>query len=350
MQSNTVNLARVRLSLPMCIGIIASIAIGIFLVNLFDSASRTIGWIIFSGVIAFMLFPALNVLDKKLPRSLSVLCLVALSITLIAFPAYTVIDNINRQTNKLESSLPERARELETEGRFAKNFREFELEKKTRDAIKYIPEKLQGGNRSEQIRANADRAIAFLVGGVLMIFFLLYGNRLVNGALNSIGDKDKRKYIREILIRSYAKCTKFGWSQIALSITAGLTTYGVCRLAEIPAAGLLGVWVAIWNLVPVFGVVIGSLPAVMLAGSQSIKLAWGLLAFFIIYEVVESLVRHKLLGPHSLRMDSIITILVVFGGLELYGLGGALAGLVIASFGHALAGEIAATRPPNNVA
>lgn len=130
-----------------------------------------------------------------------------------------------------------------------------------------------------------------------------------------------------------------------MSISAGLFTYVLCRFADIPAPGLLAVWVALWNLVPIFGVIIGTLPIVMLAGAQNIRLAWLFLAIFVAYEIGESFARHKLLGPHALRMDSIITILIVFGGIELYGLGGALAGVIIGSFFHALASEIASTRP-----
>ena len=40
-----------------------------------------------------------------------------------------------------------------------------------------------------------------------------------------------------------------------------------------------------------------------------------------------------------MRLDSIVVIFVTFAGLELYGLGGALTGLLIAAFLHALAAE-----------
>lgn len=342
--TNTATTQRVRLSLPMGIGIIISMAVGIFLLRVYESASRSIGWIVFSACIALMLYPALNFLHKFMPRGLGVFLLVVFVAALIIIPAYTVVDNVNRQTNKLERSLPERANELETHGRFAQSFKEFQLEEKTRAAIRQIPETLQGGTRSEQIKANADRAIAFVAGGALMLFFLLYGHKLVEGAL-SIFEEEKHDQIKDMLYKAYTRCTIFGWSQIGLSIAVGLTTYLVCRLFEVPAAGLIGVWVALWNVVPVFGVVIGSLPAVLLAGAQSMNTAICLLVFFIVYEAVESYARFRLLGKKALRLDSIVTILVVFGGLELYGLGGALAGLIIASFAHAYLGEVAATNP-----
>lgn len=345
MTTNTVNAPRLRISLPMSIGLVVSVALGFLFVNIFQSASRSIGWIVFASVIALMLYPAVNFLDKFLPRGLAVFALIVFVAVLIVLPAYTVIDNVNRQTKKLEHTLPARAKELESKGKFSQSFKEFELQKKTKEALKRIPESLQGGTRQEQIKANADRAIAFVASGALMLFFLLYGHKLVDGALSVITEKKKHDEVKELLHRAYQKCTTFAWSQIALSIAAAITTYAVCRLASVPAAGLLAVWVALWNVVPVFGVVIGSLPIVVLAGAQNMKTAVFLLIFFILYEAGESFARHKLLGKRSLRLDSIITILVVFGGIELYGLGGALAGLVIASFLHALAGEFASRNP-----
>ncbi|HQZ14885.1 MAG TPA: hypothetical protein PLT55_03505, partial [Acidimicrobiia bacterium] len=139
MSTNSVNLSKVRISLPMSIGVFLSITFGFFLLHLYESASRSIGWIVFSGCIALMLFPALNLLDKFLPRGIGVLVLVLFVATLISLPAYTVVDNVNRQSDKLEKTLPDRAAQLESEGRFAKSFQEFELEKKTRSAIKGVP-------------------------------------------------------------------------------------------------------------------------------------------------------------------------------------------------------------------
>lgn len=345
MHTNSGNVTRVRLSFTMSVGIILSVAAGFAILGLVDSASRSIGWIVFSSCIALMLYPAVNILHKYMPRGIAVLLLVIFSIGLIVIPVYSVVDDVNSQTNKLEKTLPQRARQLEAEGRFSESFREFQLEVKTRSAIRYVPDLLQGGNSQERIKANANRAIAFLAGGVLMIFFLLYGHKLVAGALSIVQDEDQREKIKGFLSRAYARCTLFGWTQILLSISVGIFTYVVCRTAGIPAAGLLATWVALWNIVPVFGVVLGTLPIVLLAGSQSIKLAWILLAVFITYEICESFMRHRLLGPKAIRLDSIITILIVFGGIEFYGLGGALAGLVIGSFIHALASEIASTNP-----
>ena len=132
MSEKTVNISKVQVSLPMSIGIILSVTFGFFLIHLFESASRSVGWIIFSASIALMLFPALNLLDKFMPRGIGVLVLVLLVAILIALPAYTVVDNVNRQAKNLERTLPNRAAQLENEGRFAKSFKEFELSKNTR--------------------------------------------------------------------------------------------------------------------------------------------------------------------------------------------------------------------------
>ena len=101
----------------------------------------------------------------------------------------------------------------------------------------------------------------------------------------------------------------------------------------------MATWVAVWNIIPIFGTLIGSLPILLIAGAKNINEAFVILGLVIVYEIIESFVRHRYLGQHVMRLDSIVVIFVTFAGLELYGLGGALTGLLIAAFLHALAAE-----------
>ncbi len=336
---------KVRLSFLTSVGLVASVGLGFFLLGVLGNASRAIGWMFFSASIAIMLYPAVHFLNRYIPKAFAVILLILFVIGLVVVPVYSVVEDVNAQARKLERTLPQRAIDLETDGRFAENFREFRLEERTRDAIRYIPNLIAGGTDEERISANANRAIAVIVGGVLMIFFLLYGDRLVKGALSVVKDDQRRDRLDYLLRHAFSRCTRFGWSQIVLSISAGLFTYLICRINNIPAAGLLATWAAVWNIVPVFGVVIGTIPIVVLAGAQSLRLAVILLILFIVYEIIESFARFRLLGPYALRMDLIVTIFIVFGGIELYGLGGALSGLVIATFLHAFASELASENP-----
>lgn len=345
MKEITSNPLTLKLSFLAAVGIAISVGLGIFLVEATDNASRTIGWILFSISIAFMLYPGVNLLDKYMNRSFAVMIMAIFTLLLIVIPIYSVVDDVNSGSSKLKKSLPARAQELEESGRFAKSFKQFELEDKTRSAIEAVPDFIQGGNSEERLKANADRTIAFVASGVMMLFFLTYGKKLVLGALSVIEDDKKRESVKTKLAHAYQRSTAFAWAQIVLSISTGLFTYGLCRYYEIPAGGLLATWVAFWNIIPIFGTLIGSLPILILAGANNINQAIFILLLVIAYEILESFLRHKFLGKKTMRLDSVISIFVFFAGLELYGLGGALTGLLIAAFLHALASEFSDIKP-----
>ena len=339
MNKKVSNPITLKISFISAIGIVISVGLGIFLIHATDNASRTIGWILFSISIAFMLYPGVNLLDKYMNRTFAVIIMAIFTLLLIVIPIYSVVDDVNSQTTKLEKSLPEKAAKLERTGKYAESFKKFEIENKTKSVIKAIPDYIQGGTKTERLRANADRTIAFIASGVMMLFFLSYGKKLLLGALSIIENEKRRDIFRRKLTHAYKRSTSFAWAQIGLSLSTGLFAYSLCRYYSIPAGGLLATWVAVWNIIPIFGTLIGSLPILLIAGAKNINEAFVILGLVIVYEIIESFVRHRYLGQHVMSLDSIVVIFVTFAGLELYGLGGALTGLLIAAFLHALAAE-----------
>ena len=339
MKEKVLNPLTVKVSFMAAIGLVLSVGAGFLLIHIANSASRTIGWVFFSISIAFLLYPGVNKLDKYMNRTLSVLVMVILTLLIIVVPIYSVVRDVNLQTDKLEKSLPARAHELEEKGRFASSFKQFKLEKKTRSTIEALPNFIKGGSKKDQLQANANRGIAFIASAVMMLFFLGYGKRLIDGMIGAIPEKKKQDEIKAKLSNAYQRATTFAWAQIGLSISTGLFAYAICRAYSIPASGLLATWVAFWNIIPIFGTVFGSLPILILAGAKNINEAFFILALFIVYEIIESYFRRRYLAHRSMRIDAVIQIFVFFAGLELYGLGGALTGLLIVAFFHALASE-----------
>jgi predicted PurR-regulated permease PerM len=119
----------------------------------------------------------------------------------------------------------------------------------------------------------------------------------------------------------------------------GLLAYSIARLAGVPGAAALGVWVALWSLLPVAGVLIGALPIVVLAGAESMSRAVAVAAAFVVIGVADWLVN-RWLERRSVHVGSFVIVLAAFGGLELYGLTGALLFVLGAVFLVSFIGEI----------
>jgi predicted PurR-regulated permease PerM len=340
--AETTRITRVRISLRSAFLLLGAIAAAALALRVLASSARVVGWILMAAAVAGLLHPLVVALDRRIPRGAAVAAVVIGVLGSIGLAGYALVDDIDRQTARLEEIAPRRAREIERSERFGEAAREFELAKRTRRFIKAIPERLRGGEPAEAIRAATTRGLAFLATGVLTIFFLLQGTRLARGALAQIPDPDRRVRATGIVRRVYHRSFGYARGTVALSVLNGLVAYGLARAADVPAPVALATWVALWNIVPVFGFVIGTAPIVILAAFRSPATALALALAFAAYEVVEGGVLRPRLERRTMRLGRFLTVLGAFGGLELYGLGGALLAVLALAGLVALADEVSA--------
>jgi predicted PurR-regulated permease PerM len=94
----------------------------------------------------------------------------------------------------------------------------------------------------------------------------------------------------------------------------------------VPGPAALGVWAGLWTLLPVAGVFVGSLPIVVFAGASSVTRAVVVGLLFVAIGIAEY-VLNGFVERETVEVGSFLVVLGAFGGLELYGLTGALLGL-----------------------
>ena len=113
------------------------------------------------------------------------------------------------------------------------------------------------------------RGVAFVAGVILTIFFVLYGPRLVDGALGLIDDEESRRHASHIVRHGSARAMFFARVKLWESIVEALLAFAIARAAGVPGAAALAVWVGLWSLLPVAGVLIGALPIIVFAGAHT---------------------------------------------------------------------------------
>src|SRR5204863_367531 len=74
-----------------------------------------------------------------------------------------LVDDVQRETRRLQQAGPERARELESSERFGDLARDLRLAERTDRFLQDLPQRLRGGSTAEALRAAATRGVAFLV-------------------------------------------------------------------------------------------------------------------------------------------------------------------------------------------
>ncbi len=203
-----------------------------------------------------------------------------------------------------------------------------------------IPERLRGGDAATAIRSAATRGVAFLATAVLTLFMILHGPTLVASGLAQIRDERRRSLAAEVLAAAAARSWRYVTLTLGRVVLAGLFTFAVCEFAGIPGSLLLAIWVAIFALLPLLGVLTGSVAVILLSVAVDLDSTPLIAAVFVAYQVFDIIALQRPLERRSVHVGPVITLLAAMFGLEIYGFGGLLVCLVIAVFVVAVAVEL----------
>ncbi len=308
------------------------------------ASQRVIGWILVAGTLAALLHPLVTLLARRMPRALATAVVMLALVGGLGAVGYGLVDDVTRETHRLQDAGPERAREIEASPRFGELAREIKLADRTERFLQGLPARLRGGTPAEAIRAAATRGVAFLATGVLTIFFLQHGPRLARSAGDQIRDPGRRERVEVLAAAVYRRAFGYAGASLAMSLAAGLTGFLVARLADVPGPAALGVWVGLWDLVPLAGALVGALPIVVLAMASSGTRALAVVMVFIAYQVLENLLVERSVERTTVRVGPFITLAAGLVGLELSGIAGALLATLAATIAVSTANELAKSR------
>lgn len=313
-----------RLSLRSALAIVVALAATVLLLEIALDAKRVIAWALSSMAVAALLLPAVDVLSRYMSRGLAVLLVLIVVLGAAGFVVYRIVDDVSDQTKRLQELAPERAAELERDSELLQEIR---FTRRVERFVDAIPSRLRGGTTAEAIRSAANRSIAFLAGVILTLFFVLYGPNLRKGALAQISDPARRRRMERIIDGGARR--GFGYTRLRAAeiVVEGLLAYGIARLAGVPGPAALAVWVALWTMLPVAGLLIGAIPIIVFAGADSTREAVLVGIAFVAIGVGEWFVT-RWVERRTVRVGSFLTALAMFAGLELYGFMGALLLLV----------------------
>jgi predicted PurR-regulated permease PerM len=116
--------------------------------------------------------------------------------------------------------------------------------------------------------------------------------------------------------------------QVVLAIIMGIGGAIICLCFGLHLWLLIGLFVMVTSLIPVFGPVIGAIPAVlgvllMPTSVMGLKVGGILLAFVVLNEVHSKVLYPRLVG-NALGLHEVLVLFVLLGGMEVSGMAGVL--------------------------
>ena len=298
----------------------------------FRAATRPLGWLVVAAVGAALLGPFVAFLQRALPRGLAVVVALLVATAVFGGVAYVAVEDLGNELDRVQRIAPRAAGEVERSERFGEFAREIDLRVRVKAFVDELPDRLRGGNDVAAIQSAASRGVSFLITFVLLLFLLASGPRFIDSGLRQLDDEEQRERIRSVLIGAYRRFWRYVVATLGRGVLAGLFTYLVVRVADLPAPVILAVWVGAWSIVPAVGVAVGSVAVGLVAIPESFSLAGWLMVLFIGYQVFDAIVLEKRIDRATLHLGSFGTFVAAALGLEAYGLGGLIVTTLLAIF------------------
>jgi putative heme transporter len=279
-------------------------------------------------VAAGLLHPIVAVLSRHLPRPAALVVTLLLLVGVVGMLAASIVGELRGETDRLRRVLPEAASSLEASDRFGGAARQFGLAARVTDVLDALPGRLTGGSGAAAVTTNAGRGVSLLAGGVLTIFLLLYGPRMIAALPRLLRRDDHRAQLVRIASAGYERAWRYAWARLGVAVGAGLVAYGLCQGFDVPGGVVLGVVVGLGSLVPGVGILVAGFPIVLLAaglhGQGSVTLL-----LLGAAQVVETVVVQRRLNGRVLTVGPAPTLLAAIIGFEAGGVGVALLGMAL---------------------
>lgn len=290
---------------------------------MFVAAHRTVGWVIACAVVALLIDPLVDFVDRVLPRWISVIVVLLAVLSIVGTVTVGLANELLNSLDELKVSAPQAAAELE--GRY-----DWMADLDVADRVQSFVDDLDERVRKDAVSQAAETAPTYVVTGILMLFLLAYGRRYFNGFVDQFPE-ERRDDMHVVGRTAVLRGRQYLLVALGQSILYGLLVGWMCWLFDLPAAISLGFAVAVFTLLPLIGVLVGGVPALLLSfGLEGWRTGVAVLAWLLVLQAIEAVVVRPYVDARTVRVGPTIPIVVALLGFELYGVGGSIYGIALA--------------------
>lgn len=270
-------------------------------------------------VIATAIQPAIRFLqDKGMPRLPAVISLYLFGTAGVFALVYFFVPPIIEDLSSILAQAPDYIRSLQLEGSvFTEQLSNSASSSSVSDIINNL--------RDTAIESTQDvvNLVSSVFGGVisfLLIVTLSFYFSVREGGIEQfirlVTPTRNEDYVMDLWNRSQEKIGRWLQGQLILMLIIGLLSYIGLTILGVPNALLLGILAGLFEIIPIFGPVMASVPAIGLAAiSGGLSLALMTVGLYIIVQQFENNLIHPLVVTKVVGVPPIVVILaVVVGG------------------------------------
>jgi putative heme transporter len=308
--------------------IVGAVVTAFVLRNAFVAAHRIVGWVVACAIVALLVDALVEIVDRVLPRWISVIVVLLGIVAIVAGVTIGLANDVLDSLDELQTTAPEAAAALEERFGWASDIG-------VADRVQAFVDELNDRIRGRAVTRVAGTAPTYLMTGILMLFFLFYGRRYFDAFVRQF-PADRQDEIRTVATSGALRGRRYLAIALAHSLANGVIVGMLCWTLDVPAALSLGVVVGAFTILPLIGVLVGGVPALLLAfGSEGGWTGVVVLTVLLLLQLVEAVIVRPWVDPRTVRLGPAAAIVAGLLGFELYGIGGAVYGIALTVFAFA---------------
>jgi predicted PurR-regulated permease PerM len=164
---------------------------------------------------------------------------------------------------------------------------------------------------------------------VLSYLAVLEGPRVVEGTL-ALFPPQRAERIRRVSRDCAKTVTGYISGNLLISAICGVLTYAVLKISGVGFAGLIALFVAIADLIPLVGATLGAIVACIAAFLHSLPAGIAAVIFFVLYQQLENHLLQPMIFARTVKLNPLAVLVAILLATELAGILGALLAIPVA--------------------
>ena len=316
---------------------IAMVLATVLLLLIVREVSRVLTWIVVAIFFAVALYPLVGWVDRRVTggrRALSTLLVFLLLVLVLAALITAFAVPLAREGTAFAKQLPTTIADAKAGrgaiGGFLDKTNALRLIQDHQDQIKRYASGLTTP------ATGVLSGVATTGAGLVTIFVLAYlmvleGPKVTQGSLSLIERSEMRDRVRAVGADCAKSVTGYLSGNLLISVICGVIHYAALRIMGVPFAGLIALFVAIADLIPLVGATLGGVVALLAAALHSLPALIVVAVVFVVYQQLENHLLQPLIFARTVNLNPLTVLIAILISVELAGILGALLAIPVAS-------------------
>jgi len=307
------------------------IVVAVLVVALFYRIRDLLFPFVFAGIVAFILLPLVQYLEKKrVNRVVAILIIYIIVFSVLGVSLAFLIPVAITQIFRFVEALPEYTLQVQNFIVFLEStYEQVSLPQNLRVIIdrKILQVEVFFINTAENLIERVFGIYRHVINILIMpifTFYILKDTNMIEGAFYDLFSDASKARARRFMVDLNRVMRQFFRGQFTVVIILAVVYTSVYSIMGVRYALLFGIFSGLANVVPYLGPTLATILPMSIALFTSVELAVGVLIISVIIQQIEgNIITPRILGSR-VELHPLIIILAVLAGGRLFGLGGML--------------------------